>query len=251
MDRLRDVAAAGDVLLLPKRTFRTLRARAPVVAVWLAASLASATLTLSQLEILQRATAFLVSRGASRDVAREADSLLSRWALCRVWLAPLGIALSWCAEASLVQLTRRVARRRRETPDQVAFRPLLCVIAYASMPRILAEAIDLWVTWREGPAFTPELLPLLPDSTSLAVWLPLDIADPCCRALLSVLTPFGLWQLLLRVVGLRELFDVRRRTALAWAAPAWLVIRSLTALWEAALEDPGFTCLPARGREDP
>ncbi len=232
MASIRDLIAAGDVLLVPQRTFRTLRRREPFVAVWLVVSLASAALALSQLEILRRATAFFVARGAPMEIARAADALLTRWRLVEVWLAPIGTAARWSAEVALVQLTRRLTRRRRDAPAQVGFRSLLCVIAYASVPGVLAEAIDLWVTWRDGPAFTPELRPLRPAATALDAWLPLAAADPLIGAALSVLTPFAVWELVLRIIGLREVCGVRRRTALLWAAPPWLAIRVLSAYFE-------------------
>jgi len=229
---IRDLIAAGDVLLLPQQTFRMLRRREPFVVVWLAVSLTSAALTLSQLEIVRRATAFFVARGAPSEIAPAADALLSRWTLTDVWLAPVGTAARWCAEAALVQLGCRIARRRRDVPVRGGFRSLLCVIAYASVPGVLAQAIDLWVTWRDGPGFTPELLPLRPAATALDAWLPLATSDPLVGAALGVLTPFAVWELILRIIGLREMCGARRRTAFVWAAPAWLAIRLLSAYFD-------------------
>jgi hypothetical protein len=234
----RDLIAAGDVLLLPKQTFRTLRGREPFLAVWLAVSLVSAALRLAQVEVVRRAIAFLVERGASPEVAPAAEAVLDGWTLCGVWLAPLGIALGWCAEAAFVQLASGVRRGRRPAAGRVGFRSLLCVIAYASVPQVVERGIDLWVTWRDGPAFTPELLPLLPASTAPPAWIAGDPADPVSRAVLAALTPFAVWGLILRIIGIRELCRTSRRTALAWAAPAWFALRALTSLATAILANP-------------
>lgn len=234
----RDLIAAGDVLLLPKQTFRTLRGREPFVAVWLVVSLVSAALRLAQVEIVRRAIVFLAERGASPDVAPAAETVLEGWSLYGVWLAPLGIALGWCAEAVFIQLASGVRRGRRPAARRVRFRPLLCVIAYASVPQVVERGIDLWVTWRDGPAFTPELLPLLPASTAAPAWLACDPADPVSRALLAAPTPFDVWGLILRIIGIRELCRTSRRTALAWAAPAWLALHALTSLATAILANP-------------
>jgi hypothetical protein len=133
----------------------------------------------------------------------------------------------------------------------VRFRSLLSIIAHASVPDVLAKGMDLWATWRDGPAFTLDLVPLTSAGTTLAAWLPIDADDPVSRAALAAITPFAIWGLILRIIGVSELLGAPRHLAFAGSAPAWLLIRGTTVLWEAALPAPAFPLFPLRPGEEP
>jgi hypothetical protein len=211
------VADTLAVLPSPRAGFRRLGERRPLLAPWLLVSLPSMASSLLVVSIAQRASVHLLSGMDDPELVHSVAHQLQAMKLLTVVAAPAVVWLRWCGTALL--LWAMAAFVVREAP----FRTILCVVACAGLPDVLARGVDLTVAWLEGPEVTPDLLPIATSASSLAALLP-GAHGPWAVALLDRLTPFSLWSGALWVIGLRETLHASARRALAIALPTWAAL---------------------------
>jgi hypothetical protein len=217
-----DLAASWTVLVHPRSTFRRLRARSPVLAPWIVGSVLAVGLSVLTLSVSHRAAVHLAARVDAPELAEEMQQGLRRLGWVSVAGAPAGLIAQW-ALASLVlwaPATLATARTR--------YRAVLSVVAYAALPGLFGKALDLGVAWMQGPEFGPDLVPVLSSATSLGALFP-AVQGAWPAALLGRLTVFGIWGLVLWVLGLSETLELGPKRAAAVAVPVWVLLLALAA----------------------
>ena len=195
---VRDLRDTLKVLPSPVATYRGLRERPAVLAPWLVVSAVTVLMTLLTLSITQRASVHVMAEMNDPELAESVALQLDRLKWFAVGLAPLQLLARWLVTAGLFwAMATFVFRGMR-------FKSALSVAAYAGLPAALGTALDLGVTWFEGPEFTPDLMPVLASASSIAVLFP-GLEDPGWLAVaLRHVTLFSIWSGGLWTVGLRE-----------------------------------------------
>ncbi|GJM44945.1 MAG: hypothetical protein DHS20C21_17870 [Gemmatimonadota bacterium] len=115
-----------------------------------------------------------------------------------VALAPVHLLALWCVTAALFWSLGTLAE------GTLRFRTALCIAAYAAVPTALGRALDLAVTWFQGPEFTSGMVPVLTSASSIAVLFPGLSQPEWLLALLKHVTVFSAWSAGLWAIGLRE-----------------------------------------------
>lgn len=163
------------------------------------------------LSVTWRVAAHLFATGVSPTVTSAAREHLGRLLLGDVLLAPLGAGLRWLGEALALGCLAALGGIRLRT------RALFALVAWSWAPAVPGRVVDLVVTWQDGPELTPELLPVLGRSASLAALLPARVWGDTAGALAEATTPFVIWSYLLLVGGLRRAERLPWRVALGSA----------------------------------
>lgn len=205
---LEDLRDTVRVLPSPIATFRSLRGRPAVLAPWLVVSLATVVLTLFTLSITQRASVHMLADVEDAELLRSVETQLDGMKWMSVALGPVHVMARWMVTAALFWALGTFAL------GGVPFRRALSIAAYAGLPLALGSAVDLAVTWFQGPEFTPGMIPVMAPASSLAALFPAVDHPAFLAAMVRNVTAFSLWAAALWVVGLRETQDA------SWARSA-------------------------------
>ena len=211
---LADLTHSLAVLLSPRRAYRSLAERRPVLVPWLLVALPSMVLSLLVVSIAQRASVHLLESVDDPELVAAVAHQLQGLKAVAVLAAPFGVLLRWLVLALLLWSVGAFLL------PGASVRTMLCIVACAGLPDVIGRALDLYVTWTVGPEFGPDLVPHLSPATSLTALFP-ELPGRWAPALLDRLTPFALWSVALWTVGVQEMFAVPRRRALAVTLPVW------------------------------
>ena len=211
-----DLVDVLAILFAPRRAFRTLAARRPLLVPWLLAAVPTVVLNVFVVSIAQRASVHLMDTLDDPDLVAAVSGQLQGMKMLAVVTSPLALLLRWGVLASLLWAVGTFAL------PAASLRTMLCIVACSGLPDVIGRGLDLWVTWTAGPEFTPELVPQLTPATSFAVLFP-RLPGTWLPALLERLTPFTLWAAALWAVGIREMEGTGWGRAAAVAAPVWLL----------------------------
>ena len=220
--RREDLGAAWTVLVRPRDTFRRLRARSPVLAPWIVGSALAVGLTALTLSVSQRAAVHLAAELDTPELAEDMQQGLRRLGWVSVAGAPAGLIAQWALVSLVLWAPASLATARAR------YRVVLSVVAYSALPGLFGRAVDLGVAWTQGPEFGPDLVPVLSSATSLGALFP-AVQGAWPAALLDHLTVFGIWGLVLWIVGLSAALDLGVKRAALVAAPVWTLMLVLAA----------------------
>ena len=218
----RDVVDTLAVLPSPRQAFHRLAERRPLLAPWVIVSVPSMVLSVLLVSVAQRASVHLLSGMDDPQLVGSVAHQLQAMKIVSVVAAPAVVWLRWCAAAGLLWALATFV------VGNAPFRSILCVVACAGLPDVLARGTDLTVTWLEGPEITANLIPVDTSASSLAALLP-GTHGPWITALLDRVTPFSLWSVLLWALGLQAMLRTSARRAVATALPAWSALAVFSA----------------------
>ncbi|HMB68468.1 MAG TPA: Yip1 family protein [bacterium] len=217
-----DFGATWAVLPHPRDTFRQLRARKPVLAPWIVGSLLAVGLTALTLSVSQRAAVHLAAELDAPELAQEMQQGLRRLGWVSVAGAPAGLIARWALVALVLWAPASLATAR------AGYRGVLSVVAYSAMPGLFGKAVDLGVAWTQGPELGPDLVPVMSSATSLGAFFP-AVQGAWPAALLDHLTVFGIWGLVLWILGLSTTLEISGKRAAWVAVPVWTLLLVLAA----------------------
>jgi hypothetical protein len=202
-----------DIFIDPVKVFKRIKNGLPWWQPFLVIAVASSAIAWFQGPI-NRHILLLNERGLPEDQLQRQVDIMDKFGFIGLIVAPVVVLIIYVVIAALCNVAANLVSGRS------SFKKMMGLISFTAIIGIIEQALRLLIIHMKGIENITSRDDLYSVSFSLTRFID---ADGFLRALLDSLSIFGIWFLVLFVIGVSVIYETSRKAALVPAAVMWLL----------------------------